>query len=120
MVLPPLRQQQLDIRLDETNRCDNVEIPHPMDYTDAERLVTLRKVDDHVGPGLPHMHVCRPVLPGRQTNAYLKPVDIEDGRHWKANLSVGLCATERSAPVVSVDTTGALSGLALKDGQPEV
>jgi len=73
MVLPPLRQQQLDIRLDETNRCDNVEIPHPMDYTDAERLVTLRKVDDHVGPGLPHMHVCRPVLPGRQTNAYLNP-----------------------------------------------
>jgi hypothetical protein len=81
MVLPPLFQQHLHVRLDQAKRRHDVSVSHPPSRANAEWSARCRQIDHNNGSGLSNMDVRGAMLPRREKNTDLKPVDIQDGRH---------------------------------------
>jgi hypothetical protein len=66
MVLPPLLEQHLDVRLDQPKRRHDIDVSHSPYGADAERLSAAGKFDDDDSSGLAYVNVRRPVLSRRE------------------------------------------------------
>jgi hypothetical protein len=89
MVLPPLFQQHLDVRLNEADRRHDISVSHSPDRPDTKRLVAVWKADHDHAAALSNMHVRRAMLARREQNAHLEPADVQNGRHWMITYQLG-------------------------------
>jgi hypothetical protein len=81
MVLSPLLEQHLDVRLYQSKRRHNINVSHPLYLANTDRLVFTWQIDDHDSSGLVNVNVRRPVLSRREKDAHAEPAVPQDGRH---------------------------------------
>jgi hypothetical protein len=62
MVLSPLLEQHLDVRLYQSKRSHDINVSHPLCPANGERLVLVRQIDHHDRSGLENVNGCLTII----------------------------------------------------------